>query len=78
VEQPYIRGEQMTEEEIEMFTQQIGFDLRRRGNWTYTNDDIYISDLHNENVLRTPKGNVAVIDADVRINLPELGYDGRR
>ena len=78
VEQPYIRGEQMTEAEIEEFTQQIGFDLRRRGNWTYTNDDIYISDLHNENVLRTPMGNVAVIDADVRLNLEELGYGGRR
>jgi hypothetical protein len=78
VEQPYIRGERMSEEEIEEFTQRIGFDLRRRGNWTYTNDDIYISDLHNENVLRTPAGNVAVIDADVRLNLAELGYGGMR
>jgi hypothetical protein len=68
----------MSEEEIEEFTQRIGFDLRRRGNWTYTNDDIYISDLHNENVLRTPSGNVVVIDADVRLNLAELGYGGIR
>ena len=68
----------MTEMEIEEFTQLIGFDLRRRGNWTYTNETIYISDLHNENVLRTPDGNVAVIDADVRLNLAELGYGGER
>ena len=78
VEQPYIKGESLTLDKIEEYIESIGFNVRNRGNWTYTNDDIYISDLHDENVIRTPEGQIAVIDADIRLNAEELGYGGTR
>ena len=78
VEQPYIKGESLSYDEIEQYIESLGFPVRNRGNWTYANEDIYISDLHDENVIRTPEGNIAVIDADIRINTPELKYGGTR
>ena len=78
VEQPYIKGESLSYDEIESYIENLGFPVRNRGNWTYANEDIYISDLHDENVIRTPEGNIAVIDADIRINTPELKYGGIR
>ena len=40
--------------------------------------DIYLSDMHDENVLRTPDGHICVIDSDIRINIPELRTGGTR
>lgn len=78
VEQPYVKGESLSYDEIESYIESLGFPVRNRGNWTYANEDIYISDLHDENVIRTPEGNIAVIDAYIRINTPELKYGGIR
>lgn len=78
VEQPYIKGESLSYDEIEQYIENLGFPVKNRGNWTYANEDIYISDLHDENVILTPEGNIAVIDADIRINTPELKYGGIR
>ena len=78
VEQPFIQGEYATREEIQQFIERAGFikSDKDKGN-TYTTDDIYISDLHDENVLKTKKGNLIVIDADVRWNTPELNRGGK-
>ena len=37
----------------------------------------YISDLHDENVIKTPNDNLIVIDADIRLNTPELNRNGK-
>lgn len=67
-EQPFVKGERMTEKEIQEYVEKLGFRLTEPRSWTYSNGDIYLSDLHDENVIRTPEGNIAVIDADIRLN----------
>ena len=78
VEQPYIQGSQMSDEEIATFAQKLGFGLINPKNWTYATPDIYLSDLHDENVIRSKEGNVFVVDCDIRINTPELKCGGKR
>ncbi|MGN0226839.1 MAG: hypothetical protein ACI4AI_02090 [Paludibacteraceae bacterium] len=78
VEQPHIQGEQMSDEEIQQFAERMGFELRNPRNWTYTTPEIYLSDLHDENVIKSVNGNVFVIDCDIRINTPELKLGGVR
>jgi len=78
VEQPHIQGEQMTDEEIQQFAERIGFELRNPRNWTYTTPEIYLSDLHDENVIKSANGNVFVIDCDIRLNTPDLKLGGVR
>ncbi len=78
VEQPFVRGTKLTEREIREYAENLGFKLKNARNWTYTTPDIYLSDLHDENVIRTENGNIAVIDADIRINVSELNQGGRR
>lgn len=36
------------------------------------------STLHDENVIRSPRGNIFVIDCDIGINIPELRCGGIR
>lgn len=78
VEQPFIIGNHASEYEIESYAKQLGFELRNPVNWTYANDDIYLSDLHDENVIKSIRGNIFVIDCDVRINVPCLRQKGNR
>ena len=78
VEQPYIQGEHMDDEEILTFAEKMGFKLRNLRNWTYATPEIYLSDLHDENVIRSANGNVFVVDCDIRINTPELKQGGIR
>jgi hypothetical protein len=40
--------------------------------------EIYLSDLHDENVIHSKEGNVFVVDCDIRINTPELRCGGKR
>ena len=40
--------------------------------------DIYLSDMHDENVIRSKGGEIFVIDCDIRINTPELHEGGNR
>lgn len=54
------------------------FDLINPRNWTYATPDIYLSDMHDENVLRSPAGTVFVVDCDIRINTPVLRAKGVR
>ena len=78
VEQPFIQGSKMTEEEISDFVQSLGYKSINPRNWTYANDNVYLSDMHDENVIKSAKGNVFVIDCDIRINTPELRAGGSR
>ena len=78
VEQPFIKGERITEEEIAEFMKNMGFQLYNTRNWTYATPDIYLSDMHDENVIRSQSGNIFVIDCDIRINTPDLRCGGIR
>ena len=40
--------------------------------------DIYLSDMHDENVILSAAENIFVVDCDIRINTPELRQGGRR
>ena len=78
VEQPHIQGEQMADDEIQQFAEQMGFQLRNPRNWTYSTPEIYLSDLHDENVIKSANGNIFVIDCDIRLNTPDLKHGGIR
>jgi hypothetical protein len=78
VEQPFIKGERMTDHDIEIFMERMGFNLINRKNWTYATPDIYLSDMHDENVFTSETGNVFVVDCDIRLNVPALRCGGVR
>ena len=57
----------------------LGFELKNPRNWTYATPDIYLSDMHDENVIRSKKSDTLfVVDCDIRINTPELRQGGTR
>lgn len=78
VEQPFIKGERMEEDEIVEHMKNLGFELRNLRNWTYSTPEVYLSDIHDENIIRSQTGNVFVIDCDIRINTPDLKSGGVR
>ena len=78
VEQPFIKGERISEENINDFMRNMGFQLYNARNWTYATPEIYLSDMHDENVICSPSGTIFVIDCDIRINTPELRCGGIR
>ena len=45
--------------------------------WT-DSPEIYLSDMHDENVIRSEDGPICVVDCDIRINTPELRQGGTR
>ena len=77
-EQPFIKGLQMSDDEIATFAQNMDFKQINPKNWTYATAEIYLSDLHDENVIRSEEGNIFVVDCDIRINTPELRCGGVR
>ena len=78
IEQPFIRGTMLDDASIASFAEKMGFESINRRNWTFATKDVYLSDLHDENVLLSPNGHVCVIDCDIRINTPELRAGGTR
>lgn len=78
VEQPFIKGTHVSDSEISTFAQNLGFKQINPKNWTYATAEIYLSDLHDENVIRSEEGNIFVVDCDIRINTPELRCGGVR
>jgi len=79
VEQPFIDGQPVSDEEIADYMRQMGFELKNPRNWTYATPDIYLSDMHDENVIRSNKSNtIFVVDCDIRINTPDLRQGGTR
>ena len=77
-EQPFIDGQPVSDAEIADYMHQMGFELKNPRNWTYATPDIYLSDMHDENVIRSAAGNMFVVDCDIRINTPELRQGGTR
>lgn len=76
VEQPFIQGSRMNDNEIAEYAVNLGYKLINSKNWTFATERIYLSDMHDENVIRSPKGNVFVVDCDIRINTPDLRVGG--
>jgi len=77
-EQPFIGGTHVSEEEIADYMHRMGFELKNPRNWTYATPDIYLSDMHDENVIRSETGAICVVDCDIRINTPDLRQGGTR
>ena len=77
-EQPFIGGSHVSDEEIAKYMQRMGFKLKNPRNWTYATPEIYLSDMHDENVIRSETGAICVVDCDIRINTPELRENGTR
>lgn len=78
VEQAYIQGEKVAEQEIPQYLEKMGFTLKNPRNWTYSTPEIYLSDMHDENLLKSTSGTIFVIDCDIRLNTPDLRLGGRR
>jgi len=78
VEQPFIVGSHVSDEEIADYMNRMGFELKNLRNWTYATPEIYLSDMHDENVIRSESGAICVVDCDIRINTPELRQGGIR
>lgn len=78
VEQPFVVGLHVDDGKIASFADRLGFALINSRNWTYATPEIYLSDLHDENVLQSKEGNIFVVDCDIRINTPELCAGGTR
>ena len=77
-EQPFIGGTHVSDDEIAEYMERMGFKLKNPRNWTYATPDIYLSDMHDENVIRAASGAICVVDCDIRINTPELRQGGLR
>lgn len=77
-EQQFIEGTRMTDEDIAEYMKRMDFKLINPRNWTFATSDIYLSDMHDENVIQSRNGAVFVIDCDIRINTPELRCGGIR
>lgn len=78
VEQPFIKGQHVNNEDIDRHFREMGFKLINPRNWTYATPAIYLSDLHDENVIRSISGTLFVVDCDIRINTPSLRAGGNR
>lgn len=77
VEQPFIQGVTVSLEEIYGFMTAMGFTLYSHKT-EYTNGEILLNDVHDENVLNTPDGHYVIIDADFRLNTCNYGVGGLR
>ena len=77
VEQPFIQGKTVSLDEIYDFVTAMGFKLYRHRT-EYTNGEILLNDVHDENVLKTPDGHYVIIDADFRLNTSNYGIGGTR
>ena len=69
----------LSDDEIAEYMHQMGFELKNPRNWTWATPEIYLSDMHDENVLRSNRTNTLfVVDCDIRINTPGLRQGGTR
>lgn len=78
VSQPFIEGQEVSDAEILLYMKNMGFELKNPKNWTYATPDIYLSDMHDENIIKSRSGVYFVIDCDIRINTPDLRNGGTR
>lgn len=79
VKQPFVKGRYLSEESICAFIEQLGLKNVKDviATTEYVNDFYYIGDMHDENAIITPGGEVAMFDTDCRLNTPDLGYGGK-
>ena len=78
VEQPYIRGRGVSEQERLDFMTKLGFEEAGEDygmHLNYKTPTIYIGDLNEFNVLKGESG-IHVVDADCRLNVRTLGCGG--
>lgn len=78
VEQPTIIGKHTDNAEIDSYIKSIGFEKIDDATRTFANEELYLSDLHEENVLNQEHKRYYVIDGDFRLNTPEAGIGGTR
>ena len=77
VEQPFVQGGPASQDEIVSFMIGMGF-MPYSNNTEFSNGDVLVGDLHDENIIKTNNGGFAIIDADYRINTPNYGLGGKR
>jgi hypothetical protein len=78
VEQPYIEGSPVSEEERCLFMHSMGFDDAGEDygmHLNYKTPELYIGDLNEFNLLKGESG-IHVFDCDCRLNTPSLGCGG--
>ena len=79
IEQPYIEGTAVSEEERAIFMHRLGFDDAGEDfgmKLNYRTDNLYIGDLNEYNVLKGAAG-IHVFDCDCRLNVVFLGCSGK-
>ena len=79
IEQPYIEGHAVSEDERAIFMLQLGFKEAGEDygmHLNYMTDFLYIGDINEYNVLKHANGAIFVFDCDCRLNVPTLGCGG--
>ena len=66
------------QDEINAYIESLGFKLIDDTNHTFVNSELYLSDLHSDNVLSNDNEKYYIIDGDFRLNTPDAGVDGTR
>ena len=80
-EQPYIQGEDATEQDIKDYFNKLGFTENERmyqGKDAFGNEEVIFKDAAPKNIIKTPEGNIVPIDLIAKINKPELNANGTR
>ena len=78
VQQPYVFGDQITEDERISFMHDLGFDdagMDYGMHLNYKTSELYVGDLNEFNAIKGEHG-LHVIDADCRLNVPEIDCGG--
>lgn len=86
MEQPYIQGEKVTQQEIIDAMKALGYELYakksdgtlKQTEFVNKEQGIVINDLHDENVMKLSNGEYVIIDGDFRLNTSNLGLGGTR
>ena len=80
VEQPFIEGTIVPEDERSSFMYKMGFEDAGEDygmHLNYKTDNLYIGDINEFNVLKHDNGVIFVFDCDCRLNVPSLGCGGK-
>lgn len=78
VEQPLVKIERSaTKDEIDAYLTGLGCHPFRPKTWLSADGEAVITDLNPENAVIDQLGNIRVIDADLRLNVPRLGFGGQ-
>lgn len=78
VHQNVINAAPTPQDEIDAYVESLGFTKVNDEHHTFVNDELYVSDLHQDNVLSNDDTKYYVIDGDFRLNTAEAGEGGTR